>query len=134
MIVVDANVVVLALSSPTVQGAAARAAMVADDDWTAPAHMPLEVIRTLSKVVIDGHMNADDAAAAFQALTGMQIEYVGTDVPLLQAVWGMRQNVSVYDAAYLAIAAMYDAPLVTFDSRLADAAEQAMPNIRVIVL
>jgi hypothetical protein len=46
----------------------------------------------------------------------------------------MRHNVSVYNAAYLAVAAMHDAPLVTFDARLAKAAAQAMPNARVTLL
>ncbi len=53
---------------------------------------------------------------------------------LLHAVWAMRHNVSVYDAAYLAVAAMQDAPLVTFDARLAKAAEQTKAPIRVVLL
>ncbi|MGV0740875.1 type II toxin-antitoxin system VapC family toxin [Mycolicibacterium sp. XJ870] len=134
MIVVDANVVVMALSSATAQGDVAHAAMAADDDWIAPAHMPLEVMRTISKAVGGGHMNADDASAAFRTLTTMQIEYVGTDALLLQAIWAMRHNVSVYDAAYLAVAALRDAPLVTFDARLAKAAQQTTPNLRVNML
>jgi predicted nucleic acid-binding protein len=133
VIVLDANVMFMALSSPTVQGDAARAAMLVDDDWIAPAHMPLEVLRTLRKAVLGHHLTADDADAAFRALTAMQIEYVGVDIPLLHVVWALRHNVSVYDAAYLGVAAMHDAPLVTFDARLAKAAEQAKPNIRVIL-
>lgn len=64
----------------------------------------------------------------------MQIEYAGTDVVLPQTVWAMRHNVFVYDAAYLAVAAMYDASLVTFDVRLAKAAKQARPDLRVTLL
>ncbi|NNH72468.1 type II toxin-antitoxin system VapC family toxin [Nocardia uniformis] len=134
MIVVDANVMVMALSSPSTQGDAARAAMLADDVWIAPAHMPLEVLRTLRKAVLGDRLTAKDADAAVGALTAMQIEFIGTDIALLQAVWAMRHNVSVYDAAYLAIAATHDAPLVTFDARLAKAAEQAAPSIRVTLL
>lgn len=115
-------------------GARARAAMLSDDIWIAPAHMPLEVLRTLGKAVLGGHLGVDDAEAAFQALTTIQIEYVGTDVVLLQAVWAMRHNISVYDAGYLAVAAMYDAPLVTFDARLANAADRVKPAIRVHLL
>ncbi|WP_024800643.1 type II toxin-antitoxin system VapC family toxin [Nocardia sp. BMG51109] len=134
MIVVDANVMVLALSSPSAQGDSARAAMLADDDWCAPAHMPLEVLRTLRKAVLGNRLTAKDGDAAFGALTAMQIEYTGTDIALLQAVWAMRHNVSVYDAAYVAVAAIHDAPLVTFDARLAKAAEQAVPNVRIALL
>jgi predicted nucleic acid-binding protein len=131
VIVVDANVAVMALVSPAGEGDSARTAMLTDEVWIAPAHMPLEVLRTLRKAVLGSHLSADDAEAAFQALIAMQIEYVGTDIVLLQAVWAMRHNISVYDAAYLAVAAMHDAPLVTFDARLANAAERAKPDIRV---
>lgn len=134
MIVVDANVAVMALVSPAAEGDSARTAMLPDQVLIAPAHMPLEVLRTLSKAVLGGHLSIDDAGAAFQALIAMQIEYVGTDIVLMQAVWAMRRNISVYDAAYLAVAAMHDAPLVTFDARLADAADRVQPDIRVDLL
>ncbi|MBO0855111.1 MAG: type II toxin-antitoxin system VapC family toxin [Nocardia sp.] len=134
MIVVDANVMVMALSSSSVQGDTARAAILADDSWAAPAHMPLEVLRTLHKAVLGNKLSAQDADAAFGALTAMQIDYVGTDTALLQAVWAVRHNVSAYDAAYLAVAAIYNAPVVTFDARFAKAAEQAMPDIRLTLL
>ncbi|HEY5854188.1 MAG TPA: type II toxin-antitoxin system VapC family toxin [Aldersonia sp.] len=134
MIVVDANVMVIALTSTAADGDAARAAILADDVWTAPAHMPLELLRTLRKAVIGHRLNPDDADAAFRALTSMQIVYVGMDVSLMESVWAMRHNASPYDAAYLAVAAMHDAPLVTFDARLAAAAEQTKPGIRVMLL
>ncbi len=134
MIVVDANVTVMALASPSAQGDSARAAMFADDDWIAPAHMPLEVLRSLYKAVVADRLTANDAETAFKALIAMQIDYVGTDVVLLQTVWAMRHNISVYDAAYLAVAAMHDVPLITFDARLAHAAEQVKPDIRVNLL
>lgn len=108
--------------------------MLADDAWVAPAHMPLEVLRTLHKAVRTDRLTAADADTAFQALITMQIDYVETDIVLLQAVWAMRHNISVYDAVYHAVAAMYDAPLVTFDARLARSAEQAEPDIRVDLL
>ncbi len=134
MIVIDANVTVMALVSPAVHGESARAAMAADDDWIAPAHMPLEVLRTLRKAVLGDRLTTDDAQAAFQTLTAMQIEYAGTDVLLLQTVWAMRHNISVYDAAYLAVAAMHGAPVITFDERLADAAARVRPDITVSLL
>jgi predicted nucleic acid-binding protein len=134
VIVVDASVMVVALSSPSAPGDAARAAMTADDAWLAPAHMPLEVLRTLRRAVVGGHLAEDDAVAAFTGLLSFEITYVGANDPLLRAVWAMRHNVFAYDAAYLAVAAEYDAPLVTFDSRLATAATQVMPELPVVLL
>ncbi|MFV2019232.1 VapC toxin family PIN domain ribonuclease [Micromonospora sp. LOL_023] len=96
MIVVDANVMVLALASPTGQGAAARAALTSDDLWFAPAHMPFEVIRTLRKAVVGGQLAVPDAHAAFAALMAAEITYTGATDTLLQNAWGLRHNVSAY--------------------------------------
>jgi predicted nucleic acid-binding protein len=134
VIVVDASAMVFALVSADPAGDRARSAMTADDEWIAPAHMPLEVLRTLSKAAIRGRLKADDAQAAFQELTTMQISYATTDAPMLHAVWAMRHNASAYDAAYLAIALEYEVPLITFDSRLANAAKQIQPNAAVVLL
>jgi predicted nucleic acid-binding protein len=133
VIVVDANVMVLALASPTDKGDAARAALTSDDLWFAPAHMPLEVIRTLREAVVGGQLAEPDAVAAFGALMAAEITYTGATDTLLQAVWGMRHNVSAYDAAYLAVAAERGAQLVTFDIRLAKAAEQVVPDVPVLI-
>lgn len=75
MIVVDINVMVMALAGPTDRGETARSALFTDD-----------------------------------------------------------HNAFIYDAAYLAAAALHDAPVITFDARLAKGAQQAMPEIEVIVL
>jgi predicted nucleic acid-binding protein len=40
---------------------------------------------------------------------------------LLGRVWELRDNVTAYDAVYLALAEVLDAPLLTFDRRLAAA-------------
>jgi len=63
-----------------------------------------------------------------------EITYIGTEKTLLRAVWAMRHNVSAYDAAYLAVAAEYGARLITFDARLATAAEQVAPLVSVLKL
>jgi hypothetical protein len=43
--------------------------------------MPLEVIRTLRKAVVGGHLAEDDASAAFAALLASEITYVGAVAP-----------------------------------------------------
>jgi predicted nucleic acid-binding protein len=125
---------VFALSSGSPQGDAARSILARDDLWFAPAHMPLEVIRTLRKAVLSGALTEADAVAAFQALETAEITYIGTTRMLLRAVWAMRHHVSAYDAAYLAIALQYEAPLVTLDARLATAAAQVAPNVPTVLL
>jgi len=41
--------------------------------------------------------------------------------PLLDRVWELRENLSVYDAVYVALAEALDAVLLTCDRRLARA-------------
>jgi len=38
--------------------------------------------------------------------------------PFLSRIWDLRDNVSPYDAAYVALAEVMDAPLLTADARL----------------
>jgi predicted nucleic acid-binding protein len=40
-------------------------------------------------------------------------------VLLLQRIWRLRQNLSAYDAAYIALAEKLQAPLITRDRRIA---------------
>jgi len=40
---------------------------------------------------------------------------------LLQRVWALRNNLTAYDATYIALAEALDAPLLTRDRRLATA-------------
>lgn len=40
---------------------------------------------------------------------------------LLGRIWGLRENVTAYGAAYVALAEALDAPLITMDERLARA-------------
>jgi len=51
--------------------------------------------------------------------------------PLLDRCWELRDTVSVYDAAYVALAEAVDAPLLTADRRLA-AAPGAHCNFELI--
>ncbi len=39
-------------------------------------------------------------------------------------VWDLRNNLTAYDAVYVALAGVLDAPLITRDRRLATAASQ----------
>ncbi len=39
--------------------------------------------------------------------------------PLMERIWALGENLTAYDAAYVALAEALDAPLVTMDARLA---------------
>lgn len=48
---------------------------------------------------------------------------------LARRVWELRDDLTAYDAAYVALAELLDAPLVTLDSRMARAAG---PRCRIV--
>lgn len=124
MIVVDAGVLVLALTSGTAQGEAARAALHGDDGWLAPAHMPGEVLDTLHNAVVRKQLQPDDAEAAADTATALAIEYVMPDALLLRSAWVWRHNISIYDGLYVAVAAERSATVITVDRRLATATDR----------
>ncbi|MBS4727040.1 type II toxin-antitoxin system VapC family toxin [Mycobacterium sp. SM1] len=134
MIVVDAGVLVLALTSGTAQGDAARAALNGDDGWLAPAHMPGEVLRALHTAVLRTQLEPEDADAAVYALTALAIEYVLPDPVLLRTAWAWRHNISIYDGLYVAVAAERSAAVITVDSRLAGATDRLGIPVAVTLL
>lgn len=134
MIVVDAGVLVLALTSGTPQGDAARAALNGDDGWLAPAHMPGEVLGTLHKAVLRKQLELDDAEAAADTATALAIEYVLPDALLLRTAWAWRHNISIYDGLYVAVAAERSAVVITVDRRLANATDQLGIPVAITLL
>lgn len=122
MIVVDASVWVRALVDDGPAGDAARPALTDDPDWVAPAHMPVEVLRTLRRYQAAGVLTKAQADVFAAEVGEATVRYTPPEPWLLAAIWARRHNVSPYDAGYLALAEMYDAPLVTLDERLARAA------------
>jgi predicted nucleic acid-binding protein len=134
VIVVDAGVLVLALTSDTPQGDAARTALNGDDGWLAPAHMPGEVLRTLHKAVLRKQLELEDAEAAAETATALAIEYVLPDALLLRTAWAWRHNISIYDGLYVAVAVERSAAVITVDSRLANATDQLGIPVAVTLL
>jgi predicted nucleic acid-binding protein len=67
-----------------------------------------------------GVIDSAAAAAAIDDLQDLPIE-VHPIGPLLNRMWELRQDVSTYDATYVALAEVLGAPLVTADARLARA-------------
>ena len=130
MIVVDAGVWALALTSSDPLGDWARDAMSSDPHWVMPAHGPVETLRTIRKLEAAGLVTAKGADAAVGAMCETELESVAPEPWLLDAIWDLRQNVSPYDAAYVVIAKRAGCVLVTLDKRLARAC--AALGVRVL--
>lgn len=119
MIVVDASVLVTALVDDGGPGEEYRARLEADRYQHAPALVDIEVvaaIRRLSRTTLA----ADRADAAVVDLTDMAIRRYPI-AALVPRIWELRHNLTPYDAAYIALAEVLGAPLLTADARLARA-------------
>ena len=120
MIVLDASALVeLVLGTASGRGIAARVA-----DPAVSLHAPhladVEVAQTLRRYTRDGELDALDARAALDDFRALDLQRHAHE-PLLDRVWELRENLSAYDAVYVALAEALDAVLLTCDGRLARA-------------
>ena len=119
MIVVDASVLSVALGDDGTDGAAARAA-IAGETLTAPELLDLEVLSVWRRQVAAGHMTAGRAELAIADLVAIPLRRV-SHRPLIDRCWELRQTVTAYDEAYIALAEILAVPLLTADARLSRA-------------
>jgi predicted nucleic acid-binding protein len=116
--VVDASVIVdLLVKHP--RTAAVRAA-VEGADTVAPALLDAEVLHAVTRYVRRGEMSEERAQQALSLLVDADIERFPM-APLVLKAWGLRHNVSSYDAFYVALARELRCPLITCDRALAGA-------------
>jgi predicted nucleic acid-binding protein len=85
----------------------------------APHLIDLEVAQTLRRYVREGTLAEERGRLAVQHLALLDLERYPHD-PFLGRIWTLRDNVTAYDAAYVALAEALSAPLVTCDRRLAE--------------
>ena len=119
MKVVDASVLVTAISERTVAGSMARDAL-RDEELAAPHLVDLEVLAALRRRHQRGLMSAGEAELALDRLRSTTITRHHHAV-LVARCWELRDNVKAYDAAYVALAEALGVPLLTADARLANA-------------
>ena len=120
MIVVDASVLAVALGDDGADGSSARGA-VADEVLAAPELVDLEVLSVWRRQVAAGKMTARRAAQAVSDLAALPLRRMSHRL-VLQRCWELRHTVTVYDAAFVALAEALAIPLLTADARLSRAA------------
>ena len=119
MIAVDASVVAVALADDGPDGDQARARL-RGERLTAPELVDLEVTSVWRRQVRDGAMDARRAALALADLTALPLRRAPHRA-LLARCWELRDNLTVYDAAYVALAEALEVTLLSGDGRLARA-------------
>ncbi len=118
-VVVDASAVAAALVDDGNDGTWAEAELIRDD-LAAPHLMPVEVANILRRAVLARHLSLDSATLAHRDLLRLPVQLFPYE-PSAERVWQLRNNLSAYDAWYVAVAEALDAPLVTLDRRMSRA-------------
>jgi predicted nucleic acid-binding protein len=101
--------------------------LVDDAFLMAPALLDVEVLSVMRRAVLHKGLAEARARLALEDLTDWPIERIPHPV-LIQEAWRHRHNVSAYDAFYVAVARLYEAPLLTMDGPLSRA---PVPGIEI---
>ncbi len=85
----------------------------------ASLHVPhladLEVAQALRRYVRERDLDAGAAAAALDDLRALDLQRHAHE-PLLERIWELRQNLTAYDAVYVALAEVLDCAVLTTDA------------------
>jgi predicted nucleic acid-binding protein len=120
VIVVDASAL-LEFLLQTPLGTRVEARLFRDEDeFHSPHLVDVEVAQGLRRLVRAGEVSADRAAEAIADLADLDL-HRHPHLDLLTRAWKLRDNISAYDAMYVALAKAIDAPIVTCDGPLAKA-------------
>jgi len=120
VIVVDASAL-LEFLLQTPLGARVEARLFRDDDELhAPHLVDIEITQGLRRLVRSGEVSSSRAEEAIADLTDFDL-HRHPHLDLLGRVWKLRDNLTAYDAVYVALAEAIDAPMVTCDGPLAKA-------------
>ena len=84
----------------------------------APHLLDVEVTHALRRHFLQGAIDEQRGQEALNDLAAWPLTR-HVHGPLVPRIWALRNNVTAYDAAYIALAEMLHAPLLTCDSRLA---------------
>jgi predicted nucleic acid-binding protein len=120
MIVLDASAIVdWMLQTPAGQRIEQR--IYAHNDTLHSVHLlDVEFAQVLRRLVREGTLTSRRAEEAMEDLMALRVTRYAP-VLLLNRIWRLRNNLTAYDAAYVALAEELKAPLITRDQKIAAA-------------
>jgi predicted nucleic acid-binding protein len=120
VIVLDASAVVEWLLQTRVGAKVEDRIFSRTETLHAPHLLDVEVAQVLRRYVISGVLTAVRGGDALDDLSDLSVTRYAHDL-LLRRVWELRDNLTAYDAIYVALAEALDARLVTCDRKIASA-------------
>lgn len=118
--VIDASVLTAYYAAEDPRRDAVAARLGSGDALFAPAHLDAEVVSALRGLARRSSALHAAVPAALRHLADFPIRRMPL-APLLPRIWELQVNITLYDAAYVALAERLDGPLVTGDGKLAAA-------------
>ncbi len=118
MIVVDASAVLEALLRTPAAAAVEERLFATGETLHTPHLIDLEVAQVLRRYAGTGQVEAERCRAALDDLADLPLNRYPHDF-LVPRIWELRDNLTAYDAAYVALAEALGAPLLTCDRKLA---------------
>jgi predicted nucleic acid-binding protein len=120
VIVVDASALLESLLRTPMAEAVERRLFAPRQTLHVPHLIDVEVAQVIRRYAANGEIDSERGRAALADLVDYPLRRYSHDF-LLPRVWDLRNNLSAYDAVYVALAEALDAPLLTRDQRLASA-------------
>lgn len=117
MIVLDASAIIEVLLQTKAGAPFTERLLSSDTSLHAPHLLDIEVAQVLRRFVAKGELNPVRALQALKDLQDLPLERYPHDV-LIHRVWELRENLTAYDATYVALAEVLDATLLTRDGRI----------------
>lgn len=118
-VVCDASAIVALLLDSGFAGRWATSEL-SNAELLAPSLIGFEVANIMRRHELAGLVSADQAAQAHIDLLDLSIEQWPYEL-IAKRAWELRQNLSIYDGSYVALAELTNAALVTLDKRIASA-------------
>jgi predicted nucleic acid-binding protein len=123
VIVVDASTLLEALLGTPAAPIVERRLFDSRETLHAPHLVDIEIAQVVRRYAARGEIDREVGRAALADLAGFPLRRYPHGF-LLPRVWELRNNLTAYDAIYVALAEVLDAPLLTRDKRLAAAADR----------
>jgi predicted nucleic acid-binding protein len=118
VIVIDASALLEFLLQTPLGARVETRLFLDDDEFHAPHLVDVEVVQGLRRLVRTGEVSPGRATEAIADLTDLDL-HRHSHLDLLGRAWKLRDNITAYDAMYVALAEAIDAPIVTCDEPLA---------------